>query len=148
VTPAPGTTPKLSPAQQAANERADAAQAVIAASATATTAALPRVRRLLPDGWHAGGHQAISGATHTVAIDPPTGVVDATAYLMPRTDDHDGTVTGWWVRVHNRQQRVDFPLYTDGGARAAVYTSVDDAVAAAITVLRIEAVPARIGRPR
>ena len=148
MTPAPGTPPKLSPAQQVFDERADAAQAVIAASATATTAALPRVRQLLPDGWHASGHQAISGATHTVTIDPPTGVVDATAYLMPRTGDHDGTVTGWWVRVHNRQQRVDFPLYTDGGARAAIYTSVDDAVAAAITALRIEAVPTVVGRPR
>ena len=123
-----------------------AAAKTTAASAAATTAALPHVRQVLPDGWHASGHQAISGATHTVEIDPPTGVVDATAYLMPRTDD-DGAVTGWWVRVHNRQQRVDFPLYTDGGARAAVYTSVEDAVAAAITALRIEAVPTRIGRP-
>src|SRR5689334_20514322 len=131
----PGTTPKVSPAQQAANERADAAQVVIAASAAATTAALPHVRPLLPDGWQTSGHQAISGATHTVAIDPPTSLVDATAYLMPRTDEGDDTVTGWWVRVHNRQQRVDFPLYTDGGARAAVYTSVDDAVAAAVTAL-------------
>lgn len=148
MTSAPDETPKLSPAQQVANERADAAQAVIAASAAATTVVLPRVRHLLPDGWHASCHQAISGATHTVAIDPPTGMVDATAYLMPRTNDRDGTVTGWWVRVHNRQQRVDFPLYTDGGARAAVYTSVEDAVAAAITALRIEAVPSRIGRPR
>ena len=148
MTPAPGTTPKPSPAQQAANEQADATRKLIAASATATTAALPRVRQLLPDGWHASGHQAISGATHTVDIDPPTGMVDATAYLMPRTDDHDGAVTGWWVRVHNRHQKVDFPLYTDGGARAAFYTSVDAAVAAAITALRIEAVPTVIGRPR
>ena len=146
--PAPDTTPSPSPAQQAANDRADAARAVIAASATATTAALPRVRRLLPPGWRAGGHQAISGATHTVAIDPPAGVVDATAYLMPRTGEHDGTVAGWWVRVHNRQQRVDFPVYTDGGAHAAVFTSVDDAVAAAITVLRVEAVPAHLGGSR
>jgi hypothetical protein len=148
VTSAPDATPRLSPAQQVANNRADAAQAVIAASATAVTAALPRVRQLLPDGWHASGHQAISGATHTVDIDPPTGMVDATAYLTPRTDEGDGTVTGWWARVHNRQQRVDFPLYTDGGARAAVYTSVDDAVTAAITALRIEAVPTIVGRPR
>ena len=146
--PAPDTTPKPSPAQRAANERAAVAQARIAASATAVTAALPRVRPLLPDGWQTRGHQTVSGATHTVAIDPPTGVVDATAYLMPRTDESDGTVAGWWVRVHNRQQRVDFPLYTDGGARAAVYITVDDAVAAAITALRIEAVPTVIGRPR
>jgi hypothetical protein len=146
--PAPDPTTSPSPAQRAADERADAARAVIAASATATTAALPRVRHLLPEGWHASGHQTISGATHTVAIDPPTGVVDATAYVMPRTDDRDGTVSGWWVRVHNRQQRVDFPLYTDGGARVAVYTSVEDAVAAAVAALRIEAVPTVIGRPR
>jgi hypothetical protein len=148
VTPAPDTTTSPSPAQQAANDRAATAQAVIAASAAATTAALQRVRHLLPDRWHAACHQAIIGATHTVAIDPPPGVVDATAYLMPRTGDHDGTVSGWSVRVHNRQQRVNFPLYTDGGARAAVYTSVDDAVTAAITVLRVEAVPTVSGRPR
>ncbi len=148
MTPTPGTTPKPSPAQQAANEQADAARNLIAASATATAAALPRVRQLLPDGWQARGRQAISGATHTVDIDPPTSLVDATAYLIPRTDEHDGTVTGWWVRVHNRHQRVDFPLYTDGGARAAVYTSVEGAAASAISALRIEAVPTGIGRPR
>ncbi len=37
---APGTTPKLSPTPQAANERAEAARAVIAASASATTTAV------------------------------------------------------------------------------------------------------------
>jgi hypothetical protein len=60
----------------------------------------------------------------------------------------DGTVTGRRVRIHNRRQRMDFPFYTDGGARAAAYTSVDDAVAAAVTTLRIEAAPTVFSRPR
>src|SRR3954471_22757541 len=95
-----------SPAQQEADARADAARAVIAASARATAAVLPHVRQLLPADWDASSHQAISGATHTVAIDPPTALVDATAYLLPATSGGEGTVADWWVRVHNRQQRV------------------------------------------
>ncbi|WP_432833028.1 hypothetical protein [Dactylosporangium sp. CA-092794] len=136
------------PAQQEADARADAARAVIAASARVTAAVLPHVRQLLPAGWRASSHQAISGATHTVAIDPPTALVDATAYLLPNTGSGEDAVSGWGVRVHNRQQRVDFPLYTDGGAHAAVFTDVADAVTAAITALRIEAVPTRIGPHR
>lgn len=145
---APDTTTTPSPPQREADDRAEACRAVIAASAAASTAALPQVRSLLPTGWHAICHQAITGATHTVDIDPPTGVVDATAYRIPRTDGHDGAGAGWSVRVHNRQQRVDFPLSTDGGAHAAVFADVEAAVAAAITVVRVEAVPTRTGRPR
>jgi hypothetical protein len=145
--PAPDTTTPPSPAQRAANDNAAAARALVTASATATTAVLPRVRQLLPAGWHATSYQAIRGATHTVAVDPPTSLVDATAYLLPRTDQA-GRVAGWWVRVHNRAQRVDFPLYTRGGADAAVFEGVDAAVDAAITALRVEAAPARTGRPR
>lgn len=142
----PDTSTPPSPAQREGDDRADAYRALIAASAAATIAALPHVRCLLPTGWHATGRQAIIGATYTVDIDPPTGVVDATAYLIPRTDGHDGTGIGWLVRVHNRQQRVDFPLYTDDGAHAAVFATVEAAVDAAITVLRVEAVSTRPGR--
>lgn len=143
--PAPETAPSPSPAQQLADEQAEAARAIIAASAAATIAALPCVRPLLPTGWHASCPQPISRATHTLAIDPPTDMVDATAYLKPHTTN-DGTVAGWYVRVHNRAKRIGFPLYTEGGAHAAVFTNAEDAATVAITVLRIEAVPARLGR--
>ena len=148
MTPTPDAAGPVSPAQQEADARAGAARAVIAASARATAAVLPHVRQLLPADWRAGSHQAIAGATHTVAIDPPTALVDATAYLLPDTGACEGTESGWWVRVHNRQQQVDFPLYTDGGAHAAVFAHIADAVTAAITALRIEAVPARSGHRR
>ncbi len=138
--------PTPGPAQREAADRADTARALIAASAAAATTALRHVRCLLPAGWHAACHQVLSGALHTIDIDPPTDVVHATAYLIPRTED--GAVTGWWVRVHNRRQRIDFPLYTHGGTRAAVYASVEDAVAAAITALRVEAAPPPTARPQ
>ncbi|WP_173079984.1 hypothetical protein [Phytohabitans rumicis] len=108
---------------------------VVAVSARLAAAHLPEVRSLLPDGWSAATSQAISGATHTIAISPPVGAVDVSAYLSPPACDGEG---GWSVRIHNRTQGVGFPLYTAGGAHAATYSTVLDAAAAAITALRCE----------
>jgi tripartite-type tricarboxylate transporter receptor subunit TctC len=90
---------------------------------------------LLPDGWSAAASQAISEAIHTIAITPPGGAVDVSADLSPPASDGD---SGWSVRIHNRAEGIDFPLYTAGGAHAATYCTAPDAAAAAVTALRCE----------
>ncbi|MGN9912727.1 hypothetical protein ACTMTJ_34855 [Phytohabitans sp. LJ34] len=90
---------------------------------------------MLPAGWSATASQAISGATHTIAITPPVGAVDASAYLSPPASDSD---SGWTVRIHHRAEGIGFPLYTAGGAHAATYSTAPDAAAAAVAALRCE----------
>ncbi|MEU1244203.1 hypothetical protein ABZ388_27955 [Micromonospora parva] len=91
---------------------------------------LPEAQRLVPEGWAARRHQT-DGARCVVAIDAPA--VIATSYLSPP----DGKF-GWYVRVHNRATGVDFPLYIDGGARAASFDTIEAAVVAAVEALRVE----------
>jgi hypothetical protein len=87
----------------------------------------------IPEGWRIAACQHGDRAMHTLDIEPPPDTLDATAYLAP-PDDGDG----WHVRVHNRTQGIDFPLYRDGGARAASFANPGDALAAAVNALRVE----------
>ncbi|ROO60329.1 hypothetical protein EDC02_2190 [Micromonospora sp. Llam0] len=105
----------------------------VTASAEQVHRASAALRDRVPDGWRVSACQHGDGAIHTVDIRPPTGTIDATACLTPPDDDG-----GWHVRVHNRAQRIDFPLYRAGGARAASFASPGDALDAAVNALRVE----------
>jgi hypothetical protein len=111
-------------------------------SRRAVAAAIGHARTLVPAGWRAQARQARPDVCHAIDIHPPAGAVDVTAYLLPAGSDR-----GWHVQIHNRTRRVGFPLYTRGGAEAAYYATVDDAVTAAVTALRIEIPEPAGGRP-
>jgi hypothetical protein len=115
-------------------QRAVENQRRIAASADQVHRAMAAVRERMPTGWHAAARQHIDGATHTLEVEPASGCIDAIAYLIPPTCGS----RGWRVRVHNRTYRIDFPLYRDGGARAASFDTACDALDAAIRALRVE----------
>lgn len=106
----------------------------IAASADQVHRAMAAVHDRMPDGWHAVARQHIDGALHTLDVEPTPAGVDAIASLIPPT----GGCRGWRVRVHNRTHRINFPLYRDGGARAASFDTACDALDAAICALRVE----------
>jgi len=108
----------------------------IADATGVVTRTLPRLQALVPPGWQVTVHQP-SSAIPTIAVDPPPGTVDATAYLQPADGDR-----GWYVRIHNRARRIDFPLYTAGGAHAAYFATTAKALHAARTALAIEMVDA------
>lgn len=111
--------------------QADAANArAIAASRDAAHAAQPEAQRLLPTDWSATVSQGITGAPYSLYLRPAPSEVDVYAYLSPPDGDR-----GWYVRIHNR---TDHPVYIPGGARAAYFTTVADAVAAAVNAVRIE----------
>lgn len=90
--------------------------------------ALDLVRTLIPDRWRAEVTQ-IAPSAWTLHLHPPTAAIDVYAYL---TAPHSGQDEGWYVRVNNRTRGVNFPLYIAGGARAAHYARVQDAVAEAV----------------
>jgi hypothetical protein len=125
-------------AEREARIRRAHTDAIIEQTRQVATASIDEFRTLLPDGWHAQVNQIIVGACYTVDIHPPTGPVDVHAYLTPPHDGHS-----WYVRVFNRTRGLDFPLYTDGGVHAATFPTVPDALAAAISVVRIETSTAR-----
>jgi hypothetical protein len=106
---------------------------IIETTREAAHAAVDPARRLIPDGWQAKAGQVMEGACHTLEVYPPAGPVDVHAYLTP---PHCGG--GWYVRVSNRTQGVDFPLYTCGGAHAASFDSLAEAVTAAVTAVRTQ----------
>ncbi|QGN48003.1 hypothetical protein GKC29_14885 [Micromonospora sp. WMMC415] len=116
--------------------RAAANQRRIAASACQVHRAMSAVHGRMPDGWHAVARQHVDGALHTLDVEPAPGQagVDAIAYLIPPT----GGCREWRVRVHNRTRRINFPLYRDGGAQAALFDTAGDALDAAICALRVE----------
>jgi hypothetical protein len=120
-------------AEREYRQRAADTRRRVAASAEQVHRALVAVRDRVPEGWRFGACQHLDGAIHTLTVEPPADIIDATAYLAP-PDDGDG----WRVRVHNRAQGIDFPLYGAGGARAAVFADPGDAVDAAVTALRVE----------
>lgn len=95
--------------------------------------ALPAVQAHVPDNWQATVAQPPSGATWALTIHPPAGPIDVYAYLSPPHSDR-----GWHVRIHNRTEKVGFPLYTAGGAQAAQFGTLPDAVDAAVTALLTE----------
>jgi hypothetical protein len=113
----------------------------IAASADQVHRARTAVHDRLPDGWRAVARQHIDGALHTLDVEPAATDVDAIAYLIPPA----GECRGWRVRVHNRTHRIDFPLYRDGGARAASFDAACDAIDAAVRALRVEIASAARG---
>jgi hypothetical protein len=121
-------------AEREERRRAADNQQCIAASADLVRQAEPTVQDRVPDGWRAIARQHLDGALHTLDIQPAPASVDAIAHLIPPTDRGGG----WRVRVHNRTHRVDFPLYRDGGARAASFDTALDALDAAIRALRVE----------
>lgn len=127
----------ISPAGHLHRRRAEADARRVAVSARLVGEALPGLVPAAPAGWSVAA-AAFEGALHSVAVHPPAGSVDATAYLSPDTDHASTDLVGWTVRVHHRGQGIDFPLYTDGGARAARFRTATDALAAAVQALRIE----------
>ncbi|GIJ34984.1 hypothetical protein [Micromonospora sediminimaris] len=133
----------VSYADNASRDRAAETARRVAASARQVTDNLPRVHTMLPEGWTARPHQGIDGALYAIAIDAPGGVIDATAYLHPPTD-----TSGWQVTVHNRVTGVGFPSYTDGGARAASFDTVEAAATDGIRLLRGEIHDLASRRPR
>ena len=106
---------------------------VIAVSAHAVGEALPRLTGLVPDGWSLSAGQNLPGALHTLTLTPPPPLVHVNACLRPPDRGF-----GWYVRVHNRSQRIDYPLYEAGGVRAAHFATAEDALQAAITALRVD----------
>ncbi|MEV4517858.1 GGDEF domain-containing protein [Dactylosporangium sp. NPDC049525] len=141
----------ISPAEELYRRRAETDARQIAVSVSQVAEALPALAASAPAGWSVtAAVPVIDGALHSVAVHPPACSVDATAYLTPDTDHRDSTdgtgpsaEPGWWVRVHNRGRGIDFPLYTDGGARAARFRTAADACRAAVQALRIEIAEAR-----
>jgi hypothetical protein len=107
-------------------------EGAIAGTRAAAQAALPESQNLIPPSWRATVHQGIPGAVYTLRIQP-IGAADVSAYLSPPTADG-----GWHVEIHNRTRRIGFPLYIPGGARAALYDTVPEAVAAAVNAVQIE----------
>ncbi|WP_433651570.1 hypothetical protein ACQP2C_02940 [Micromonospora zamorensis] len=126
-----GTGRWVSFADREQRQRAAENERAIAKAVDLVDEHLPEVQRLVPEGWAARRHQT-DGARCTVAIDAPADV-NATSYLSPPVGRF-----GWYVRVHNRTTGMDFPLYTDGGARAASFDTIEAAVAAAVEALRVE----------
>ncbi|MGC5054955.1 hypothetical protein ACLQ2S_26320 [Micromonospora sp. DT48] len=120
----------VSYAEHTSRDRAAETARLITATARQVTEHLPRVHRMLPKGWTARPHQGIDDAPYAIAIDAPDGVIDATTYLHPPTD-----TSGWHVTVHNRVTGVGFPSYTDGGARAASFDTVEAAATDGIRLL-------------
>jgi len=104
---------------------------LIAFTAGQADTAIRAVRDRLPAGWTATVHQPIAQAPYTIAVTPPAGA-DITARLCPPCGDG-----GWRVRVHDRGAKVDFPLYTAGGARAATFTTAVEALDAAVRAVRV-----------
>lgn len=102
-------------------------------SAEHTRHAIGELRGLIPPGWLITAGQHIDGALHTIDVTPPRSGIEVTAYLCPPGDDG-----GWHVRIHHRTDKVDFPLFSDGGARAARYAIAADALAAAVNALHME----------
>jgi hypothetical protein len=100
---------------------------VIGVSHRRATAALPDAQALAPPGWQAGLHHNLPGAGYTLRLIPPAGPFDVAAYLSPPTGDG-----GWQVTIHNRTRRIGYPLYVAGGAHAASYATLTDAVHAAV----------------
>ncbi|GAB3848658.1 GGDEF domain-containing protein [Dactylosporangium cerinum] len=149
----------ISPAEQLHRRAAEATARRVAVSVRLVAEAGPTLALSAPAGWSVtAAVPVIDGALHSIAVHPPVGSVDATAYLIPDIELHhhsndragdaehtrhplhpDSTArTEWTVRVHNRAEGVDFPLYTDGGARAALFRTAADACTAAVHALRIE----------
>jgi hypothetical protein len=106
---------------------------VIAATLDAARAALPQAKRLLPPGWQAAVHQTITGASYQLEVRPSPDAVEVFGYLSPPTPH-----TGWSVRIHNRSRGIGFPIYVPGGARAAEYATVAEAITAAARAIRTE----------
>jgi len=107
--------------------------AAIAASAAAVAEALPRLTGLVPDGWSLSAGQILPGAVHTLTLTPPPSLVQVCAYLRPPERGF-----GWYVRVDNRTEGVDYPLYEAGGVRAAHFATVEEALQAAITAVCVD----------
>jgi hypothetical protein len=97
--------------------------------------ALDLTLTLIPHGWRAQVTHLSPGAYWTLDLHPPTGPITVVASL---TSPHAGQSEGWHVGIHNRTRAVAFPLYTAGGTRAAYYTRVQDALAAAIHAIGAE----------
>ncbi len=133
----------VSYAEHASRDRAAETARRVATSARQVTEHLSRVHRMLPEGWTARPHQGIHDVPYAIAVDAPDGVIDATAYLHPPTD-----IPGWHVTVHNRITGVGFPSYTDGGARAASFDTVEAAATDGIRLLRGEIHNPSSRRPR
>ena len=123
----------VGPATRQWRLREAAAEQQITASRGTAEAALPETEALLPAGWRATVDQGLPRATYALRIRPASSPVDVTAHLSP---PHDGV--GWFVQIHNRTTGIGFPLYTPGGAHAAYFTTITDAVTAAINAIRIE----------
>lgn len=109
----------------------------------AVAASLDRARDLLPAGWRLCAAQAMPDWPHYLSVEPPPGSPDVTAYLHPPVTDE-----GWHVTVSDRVDRVGYPLYTAGGVRAASYTDLPEAMAAAVNAVRIACGKHPTGRPR
>ncbi|WP_146017448.1 hypothetical protein [Verrucosispora sp. ts21] len=107
----------------------------IALSADLVGQASAAVQDRLPEGWRAVARQPVAGALYSLEVEPAAVGIDVIAYLIPPTTV---ACSGWLVRVHHRTLRVCFPLYCDGGARAAEFAAVCDAFDAAVGALRVE----------
>lgn len=70
-----------------------------------------------------------------IHIAPPASRINVSARLYP---PHDGLPDGWYVRIDNRTRHVDFPLYTAGGAHAAVFATAAIAAHRAVQTVRGE----------
>ena len=123
----------VTPATRQWRLREAAVEQQIRASRDAAEAALPDAEALLPAGWRVTVEQGLPRATHVLTIRPAVAPVDVTAHLSP---PHGGA--GWSVQIHNRTTGVGFPLYIPGGAHAEHFTTVGDAVTAAINTIRVE----------
>ena len=114
--------------------REAAVEQQITASRVAAEAALPETAALLPDGWRVTAGQGLPGATHALTLRPTAAApVEVTAHLSPPRGGN-----GWTVQIHNHTTRIGFPLYLPGGAHVAHFTTVRDAVTAAINAIRVE----------
>jgi hypothetical protein len=105
----------------------------VTASATAVAEALPRLTGLVPDGWSVSAGQTVPDTLHVLTLTPPPSLVRVSASLRPPYQGH-----GWYVRVDNRTEGVDYPLYEPGGVRAAYFPTAEDALQAALTAVHTE----------
>jgi len=122
----------ISPAEQLFRTIAASTQLLIEESRDCAIASQVEAARHLPPEWNLEVGQLLPGAAYTLTITPP-GPVNVSAALTPPHAGH-----GWSVRIDNRDRGVDFPLFIRGGAEAAYFATVADAVDAAITALTIE----------